>query len=114
MLCQSVAYGLVGFTAAAEGLFVAIILYGLALFAIPTIMTAAVADYFGLARAAATFAIVTLFFAIGQTFGPGSAGLIAKASGSFTTAYGLAALLTACAAVGACFLPPSTVGREHS
>ena len=103
---QSVAYGVVGFTTAGEGLRVAIILYGLALFAIPTIMTAAVADYFGLARAASTFATVTLFFAIGQTLGPGSAGLIARASGTFTTAYGLAAFLTVSAAVGACFLPP--------
>ena len=109
---QSVAYGLVGFTTAGEGLFVAILLYGLALFAIPTIMTAAVADYFGLLRAAATFAIVTLFFAIGQTLGPGCAGLMAKATGTFTTAYGLAALLTVCAAVGACFLPPPAAGRE--
>jgi MFS family permease len=111
---QSVAYGLVGFTTGGEGLFVAIILYGLALFAIPTIMTAAVADYFGLTRAAATFAIVTLFFAIGQTLGPGAAGLIAKATGTFTTAYTLAALLTVCAAVGACFLPPPAVERGHS
>ena len=76
-------------------------------------MTAAVADYFGLARAAATFAIVTLFFAIGQTLGPGGAGLIAKATGTFTTAYALAALLTASAVVGACFLPPPEKEREH-
>lgn len=113
-IIQSVAYGLVGSTPAGGGLLVAIILYGLALFAIPTIMTAAVADYFGLTRAAATFAIVTLFFAVGQTLGPGGAGLIAKASGTFTTAYALAALLTVSAAIGACFLPPPVVGREHS
>lgn len=112
---QTLAYGIVGLNGggSGSGLLIAIILYGLALFAIPTIMTAAVADYFGLARAAATFATVTLFFAVGQTLGPGSAGLIAKATGTFTTAYALAALLTAFAAIGACFLPPP-VKREHS
>jgi MFS family permease len=112
-IIQSVAYGLVGFPAVGGGLLVAIILYGLVLFAIPTIMTAAVADYFGLARAAGTFATVTLLFAIGQTLGPGAAGLIAKVSGTFTTAYALAALLTVSAAVGACFLPPPVKGREQ-
>lgn len=112
---QTVAYGIVGLKSegSGSGLLVAIILYGLALFAIPTIMTAAVADYFGLARAAATFATITLFFAIGQTLGPGGAGLIARTTGTFTTAYALAALLTALAAVNACFLPPP-VKREHS
>lgn len=108
---QAVAYGLVGLKVGSSGLLVAIILYGLAVFAIPTIMTAAVADYFGLARAASTFATVTLFFAAGQMIGPGCAGLIANASGTFTTAYTLTAVLTGCAVLGACFLPPPPVRR---
>lgn len=111
---QTVAYGIVGLKGGENGLVIAIVLYGLTVFAIPTIMTAAVVDYFGLARAAATFATVTLFFATGQIFGPGTAGLIARATGTFSTAYLLASLLTALAVVGAIFLPPPPARREHS
>ena len=75
------------------------------------IMAAAVADYLGLARAAGAFATVTLFFALGQTLGPSAAGLIAKATGSFQTAYLLAALCTVSATLGAVFLPPPHENR---
>ena len=44
---------------------ITIVLYGLAAFAIPTIMAAAVGDYLGLARAAQAFSLVTFFFAVG-------------------------------------------------
>ena len=56
------------------------VLYGVAAFAIPAIMAAAVGDYFGLSRAAAAFSAVTIFFAVGQTFGPAAAGLLAEAA----------------------------------
>jgi len=103
---QSIAYALFGLNLGDTGLIVAIILYGATVFAIPSVMTAAIADYLGLARAAGAFATVTLFFALGQTLGPSAAGIIAKASGSFQSAYLLAALATVCATVGAVFLPP--------
>ena len=84
---------------------ISIILYGLAVFAIPAIMAAAIGDYLGLSRAATAFATVTIFFAFGQTIGPAGAGLIAAATGTFTTAYLLSALLTAVAALFAASLP---------
>jgi len=102
---QTVAYGLVGLRLPGEALIAAIVLYGLTVFAIPSIMTAAAADYFGLPRAAASFATVTLFFAIGQTLGPATAGIVARHTGSFTFAYAGAACLTAAAAIGAALLP---------
>ncbi len=86
-------------------------MYGLAVFAIPTIMTAAIADYLGLARAASAFATVTLFFAAGQVAGPGLAGMLARASGSFSHAYLLSAGLTLLACVAALALPHSGSGR---
>lgn len=103
---QTIAYLLAGLKLGAAGLIVSITLYGLAVFAIPAIMAAAVGDYLGLSRAATAFATVTIFFAFGQTIGPAVAGLIAGATGSFTNAYLLAALLTAGAAVFAATLPP--------
>jgi MFS family permease len=83
-----------------------IVLYGLVVFAIPAIMTAAIAEYMGLARAAAAFATVTLFFAAGQSVGPAVAGLLARSTGSFSNAYLLAASLTLLAGLLAITLPP--------
>lgn len=103
---QSAAYLLAGLKTGSAGLVLSIILYGLAVFAIPAIMAAAVGDYLGLSRAATAFATITIFFAIGQTIGPGVAGLIAGATGAFTTSYLLASLLTAAAALFAALLPP--------
>lgn len=105
-LVQTTAYALAGLKLGSAGLIAAIVLYGCAVFAIPAIMAAAVGDYLGLHRAATAFATVTLFFAFGQTIGPAGAGLLAKASGSFTGSYLCAALLTAVAAVLAAILPP--------
>lgn len=103
---QTAAYLLAGLKLGNAGLSISIVLYGLAVFAIPAIMAASIGDYLGLARAATAFATVTVFFAFGQTIGPAVAGLIAGKAGSFTAAYQLAALLTALAAVFATALPP--------
>ncbi|HYQ92242.1 MAG TPA: YbfB/YjiJ family MFS transporter, partial [Candidatus Competibacteraceae bacterium] len=86
-------------------LVISIILYGCAVFAIPAIMAAAVADYLGLHRAATAFATVTVFFAAGQTLGPAGAGLLAKLGNGFSLAYIIAALLTFSAALFALNLP---------
>lgn len=105
-LVQAVAYLLAGLRLGSGALLASIILYGLAVFAIPAIMAAAVGDYLGLARAASAFATITLFFAAGQSVGPATAGMLARATGSFAAAYLLAALLTTAAAVFAALLPP--------
>ena len=102
---QSAAYLLAGLELGGVGLIISIILYGLALFAIPAIMAAAVGDYLGLARAASAFATITIFFAAGQTVGPSLAGVIAKATGSFSDAYLVTALITAAAMIFALYLP---------
>lgn len=102
---QTAAYLLAGLNLGSVGLVVSIVLYGSAVFAIPAIMAAAIGDYLGLARAATAFATVTIFFAVGQTIGPGAAGVIAGTTGTFTNAYRLAALLTSCAALFAAILP---------
>jgi predicted MFS family arabinose efflux permease len=102
---QSAAYLLAGLRIGTAGLGVSIILYGLAVFAIPAIMTAAVGDYLGLSRAATALATVTIFFAIGQTVGPGCAGLLAGKIGAFAPGYLISALITSAAALFALTLP---------
>lgn len=86
-IVQTAAYLLAGLKLGSTGLIISIILYGSAVFAIPAIMAAAIGDYLGLSRAASAFATITIFFALGQTIGPGVAGVIAKATDSFTYAY---------------------------
>lgn len=108
LLVQTAAYLLVGLKLGGPWLVLSIVLYGLAVFAIPTIMTAAIADYLGLARAASAFATVTLFFAAGQVVGPGLAGVLARASGSFSHAYLVSACLTLLACGAALSLPRTT------
>jgi len=85
-------------------MFVSVVLYGLGMFAIPTILAAAVGDYLGLSRAAA-FSLLTFCFAIGQPLGPSGAGMLAEAVGGFAPAYLLSAASTALAALLTGLLP---------
>jgi len=102
---QTLAYLLAGSRMGTMALFGSVVLYGVAVFAIPAIMAAAVGDYLGKARAAAAFSIITFCFAIGQTIGPAIAGMIAESTGTFTGTYLASACLTALAVVWARFLP---------
>jgi len=105
---QAVSYALASVDIGMWALYLSIALYGIAAWSIPTIMTAAVGDYFGLARAAAGFSIITFFFGAGQTLGPGLAGIVAKHTGTFSSSYLLAAGATGFAVLLASFLrkPP--------
>ncbi len=107
---QSCAYALAGSGLGATALILSVFLYGIVAFSIPTIMAAAVGDYMGTSRAAAAFSMVTLFFAVGQTVGPATAGIIADASGSFTSSFLACAGLTALAVVLAALLPVAQEG----
>lgn len=102
---QTLAYLLVGLEVGKELLAVSIFLYGVTAFAIPTIMAATVGEYFGKKWASAAFATVTFFFAGGQIFGPGFAGVMAEWQGSFSFSYLVAALLTGLAVVMCAMLP---------
>ena len=104
-LVQAVANILAGFKFGSAGVVISIVLYGLAFFAIPAIMAATVGDYLGVAGAANAFVMITIFFAIGQTIGPGGAGMIAGLTGTFTSTFLISALLTVCAALLAESLP---------
>lgn len=89
-------------------LYASIGLFGLAVWSIPTIMSAAVGDYTGPARAVKAFGFITLFFGAGQVAGPAAAGFMADVTGSFSMAFWLCAALTTSAVVMTGFLrPPS-------
>lgn len=105
---QTLAYLLAGSGFGEWALLLSVFLYGIAAWSIPAIMTAAVGDFLGLAKAAAGFSLITFFFAGGQTIGPAIAGIIAERCGGFAPAFLLTALLTSVAVLIALKLPQST------
>ncbi|PLY13115.1 MAG: MFS transporter [Desulfuromonas sp.] len=107
---QTAAYMLAGSSLGEKIIFVSVALYGVAAFAIPAIMAAAIGDYLGKARAAAGFSIITFCFAIGQTLGPAVAGVVAESSGTFTGSYLVSGGLTFVAIVLCLFLPAPVEG----
>jgi len=91
-------------------LYASIGIFGLAVWSVPTIMSAAVGDYTGPARAVKAFGFITLFFGVGQITGPAVAGVLADNTGTFSMAFWLCALLTTLAIGLTWFLrpPPTT------
>jgi len=107
------AYGLFAFayTLAAAPLpklflYASIVMFGLIVWSIPTIMSAAVGDYMGPAQAVRALGFITLFFGAGQIAGPAVAGFLADVTGSFSAGFWLCAGLTGLAAILSFFLKP--------
>lgn len=103
---QTAAYLLAGLAGSAPPLYFSVVLYGISVFSVPTIMAATVADRLGPVRAATGFAIVTMFFAVGQVLGPIGAGRMADLTGGFSLGYLTTAGMTALAVLLAFFLKP--------
>jgi len=104
----TLAYVLVAADLPEPFLYASIAIFGLAVWSVPTIMSAAVGDYTGPARAVKAFGFITLFFGAGQITGPAVAGVIADKTGTFSMAFWLCALLTTTAIGLTWFLrPPS-------
>ena len=87
-------------------LYGSIIVFGLIVWSIPTIMSAAVGDYMGPAQAVKALGFITLFFGAGQIAGPAIAGSLADVTGSFSVGFWLCAGLTALATLFSFFLKP--------
>lgn len=105
----TIAYALVAANLPDIFLYASIGIFGVTVWSIPTIMSAAVGDYMGPAQAVKAFGFITLFFGAGQITGPAVAGFLADTTGTFRIAFWLCAILTAMA-VGLTYLlrPPAT------
>ena len=77
--------------------YLSVILYGLSMFGVPLIITAAAADYLSPDRAVGVIGTISILQGMGQMLGPIAAGAMAEYSGSFTPAYLVAAALVALA-----------------
>ncbi len=102
----TISYVLVAADLSNPFLYASIGIFGLAVWSIPTIMSAAVGDYTGPVQAVKAFGFITLFFGVGQITGPAVAGFTADITGTFSMAFWLCALLTAGAVVLTYFLKP--------
>lgn len=85
-------------------IYLSAVLFGLSAWSIPTIMAAAAGDYVGPLLAPAGVGFITLFFGIGQAFGPALGGYIGDTWGTFTLAFAVGALISLAGAVAALFL----------
>ncbi len=102
---HGLAYGLVAVPLPDGFLYLSILLFGISAWSIPAIMAAAVGDYMGAERAVMAFGTITLFFGIGQIFGPGLAGLLADSSGSFSGSFLMAAVMALLAILLTALMP---------
>lgn len=89
------AYFIIVFSKGSVGFYVSASLFGITAFAVPVIMAAAAGDAVGGKLAPAALGFITLFFGIGQAFGPAVGGWIKDLTGSFTNAFLLCAVVSA-------------------
>ena len=97
-LVLAASYAVFALVRAELGFYLSAILFGLTAWSIPTIMAAAAGDCVGPRLAPAGLGFITLFFGIGQAFGPWVGGRLADMTGSFTGPFLLA---TAVSVIGA-------------
>ena len=77
--------------------YLSVVLYGLSMFGVPLIITAAAADYLSPDRAVGVIGTISILQGMGQMLGPIAAGAMAEYSGSFTPAYLAATAIVALA-----------------
>jgi MFS family permease len=88
---QAISYLLIATRLPGLFLYLSIGFYGIVAWSIPSIMTAAMGDYFGARKAAAALGLVTFIFGLGQISGPAIAGILAERTGSFSSSFYMAA-----------------------
>lgn len=102
---QASAYALVALPLPPIFLWLSIVLFGLAMWSIPSIMAAAVGDYLGPEQTATAFGKITVAFALGQILGPTLAGRLAEGGSGFAGSFAMASAIAALGVVGAACLP---------
>jgi sugar phosphate permease len=107
-LIHAAAFAIFGLWRAPAGFTLSAIIFGLAAWSVPAIMSATCGDALGPRLAPAALGFITMFFGIGQAIGPSVAGAIADARGSFSLAFVLAAVAALFGAVAAALLRPSS------
>jgi len=89
-LVLGISYAILALAHARTGYYVSAVVFGITAWSIPVIMAAAAGDYVGPRLAPAGLGFITLFFGLGQAFGPSLAGYLADLTHSFTGPFLLA------------------------
>lgn len=90
------------------------IIYALTLWSIPSVMSAACADYVGSVLAPAAIGMVTVFFGVGQVMSPWMSGIIKDLTHSFTVPFMISAGASIIGAVLTAFLTnPAESSARH-
>lgn len=110
-LIHALAFGSFALWTEPAGFTLSAVLFGLSAWSIPAIMAATCGDVLGPRLAPAALGLITLFFGIGQAVAPIIAGAMADATGSFFSAFLLAAGVAVLGAFGAFLLRPASTGR---
>lgn len=101
---QAVSYLLIATKLPGLFLYLSIAFYGIVAWSIPSIMAAAMGDYFGARKAATALGFVTFIFGLGQISGPAIAGVLAERTGSFSGSFYMAAAFAGVAVLLSGFL----------
>jgi MFS family permease len=107
-LIHTVAFTMFALWPTSTGFTIAAVLFGFTAWSIPAIMAATCGDILGSRLAPAALGFITLFFGIGQAVAPSLAGAMADATGTFTSAYILAAAVALVGAIGSTLLKPAS------
>jgi MFS family permease len=107
-LIHTVAFALFALWPTTTGFTISAVLFGFTAWSIPAIMAATCGDILGSRLAPAALGFITLFFGIGQAVAPSLAGAMADATGTFTSAYILAAAVALVGAIGSTLLKPAS------
>jgi predicted MFS family arabinose efflux permease len=100
----ALAYLIFAFWKENVGFYLSAVIFGITAWSIPTIMAAAAGDAVGGRLAPAGLGFVTLFHSVGQALGPAIAGWMKDASGTFTSAFILSAVVSLIGAAGSLIL----------
>jgi MFS family permease len=85
-----ISYAILALAPTRAGYYVSSVVFGITAWSVPVIMAAAAGDYVGPRLAPAGLGFITLFFGLGQAFGPSLAGYLADLTHSFTGPFLLA------------------------
>lgn len=111
-LFHALAFSIFGLWRVPIGFTISAILFGVTAWSIPAIMAATCGDVLGPRLAPAALGFITLFFGVGQAIGPSVAGAMADASGTFVSAYLLAAFVAVLGAIGSLRLRPASTTAQ--
>ena len=89
---QALSHGLLFLTLPSGWLFVSAAVFGFSTWAVPSTMATLSSELFGASHTARILGLVTLFFGVGQIFGPLCAGILTDYTGDFGVAFGASTL----------------------